>query len=38
MKHNKVLHERVLLLTVASARVPYILPAERVEFERWASA
>jgi KUP system potassium uptake protein len=33
MKHNKVLHERVLLLTVASARVPYILPAERVEFE-----
>ena len=33
MKHNKVLHERVLLLTVASARVPYILPAERAEFE-----
>lgn len=33
MKHNKVLHERVLLLTVASARVPYVLPAERVEFE-----
>ncbi len=33
MKHNKVLHERVLLLTVSSARVPYILPAERAEFE-----
>jgi KUP system potassium uptake protein len=33
MKHNKVLHERVLLLTVASARVPYVSPAERIEFE-----
>lgn len=31
IKHNKVLHERVVILTVEIAEVPYIAPAERVE-------
>ena len=33
MKHNKVLHENVLLLTVATARVPYVSDTERLVFE-----
>jgi len=31
MKHNRVLHERILLLTVATARVPYVPAAQRVD-------
>ncbi|QZH74530.1 MAG: potassium transporter Kup [Erythrobacter sp.] len=31
IKHNKVLHERVVVLTVQIADVPYIDPAERCE-------
>ncbi len=34
MKHNKVLHERVLLLHVALAEVPFVLPERRVEVEK----
>jgi len=30
IKHNKVLHERVVVLTVNIAEVPYVDPAERV--------
>ena len=33
MKHNKVLHEQVLLLTVATARVPFVSAMQRLEFE-----
>ncbi|MES2698067.1 MAG: potassium transporter Kup [Pseudomonadota bacterium] len=31
IKHNKVLHERVVVLTVAISDVPYVDPAERIE-------
>ncbi len=31
IKHNKVLHERVVVLTVQIAGVPYVDPAERFE-------
>ncbi|MEO5707168.1 MAG: potassium transporter Kup [Alteraurantiacibacter sp.] len=31
IKHNKVLHERVIVLTVAIADVPFVDPAERIE-------
>ena len=31
IKHNKVLHERVVILTVQIAGVPYVDPAERFE-------
>ena len=31
IKHNKVLHERVVVLTVAIADVPYVDPAQRFE-------
>jgi KUP system potassium uptake protein len=31
--HNKVLHQRVLLLTVDTADVPYVEPAERLQLE-----
>ncbi|RZA12032.1 MAG: potassium transporter Kup, partial [Proteobacteria bacterium] len=31
IKHNKVLHERVVVLTVHIAEVPYVDPGERVE-------
>jgi KUP system potassium uptake protein len=33
LKHNKVLHERVVLLTVKIQDVPYVQAAKRVEFE-----
>jgi len=32
LKHNKVLHERVFLLTVVTAERPYVSAAERVEY------
>jgi KUP system potassium uptake protein len=33
LKHNKVLHERVVLLTVKIEDVPYVHPSKRVQFE-----
>lgn len=36
MKHNKVLHERVVFLTVVGARVPWITDAERIAVDRFA--
>ena len=34
VKHNKVLHERVIIATVAIAKIPVVPEAERVELER----
>jgi KUP system potassium uptake protein len=31
LQHNKVLHERVILLTVVSGDVPHVPPAQRAE-------
>jgi len=31
LKHNKVLHERIIFLTVVSQEVPYVLPENRVQ-------
>lgn len=36
LKHNKVLHDQVLFLTVQSAGVPYVSPAERYTLEEVA--
>jgi KUP system potassium uptake protein len=33
LKHNKVLHERVVLLTVKIEDVPYVAPHKRIHFE-----
>ena len=33
LRHNKVLHERVFLLTVVTERVPYVTEAERASVE-----
>ncbi len=33
LKHNKVLHEQVLLLTIASAEEPHVLPEQRLRHE-----
>jgi len=33
LKHNKVLHERIVLLTVITERVPYVADAERMTLE-----
>ncbi|MFO1436238.1 MAG: potassium transporter Kup [Gammaproteobacteria bacterium] len=33
LKHNKVLHESVILLTVETERIPYVPESERIEFE-----
>ncbi len=33
LKHNKVLHERVVLLTVITERVPYVADADRMTLE-----
>ena len=33
LKHNKVLHEQVVLLTILSEEVPHVPPEERVEVE-----
>ncbi|MGE3774668.1 MAG: potassium transporter Kup, partial [Gammaproteobacteria bacterium] len=32
LKHNKVLHERVFLLTVVTAEKPYVAESERIEY------
>ena len=34
LKHNKVLHERVVLLTVTTADSPHVDPEERVRVEK----
>ncbi|HEX7693541.1 MAG TPA: potassium transporter Kup [Sphingomonas sp.] len=34
LKHNKVLHERIVLLTVKIADVPFVLQGERVKLEQ----
>ena len=33
IRHNKVLHERIVLLTVITERVPFVAEAERMELE-----
>ncbi len=33
LKHNKVLHDTVVLLTVLTEEAPYVIPEERMEFE-----
>lgn len=33
LEHNKVLHQRVLFLTVKTRQVPFVAPEERVEIE-----
>jgi KUP system potassium uptake protein len=35
IKHNKVLHERVVLLTVRTAEVPHVAPGERLRIHRY---
>jgi KUP system potassium uptake protein len=36
LKHNQVLHERVVILTIQTVEVPHVDPAERVEVEELA--
>jgi KUP system potassium uptake protein len=33
LKHNKVLHERIVLLTVVTERAPFVAEAERMKLE-----
>jgi KUP system potassium uptake protein len=33
LKHNQVLHERVVILTIQTVEVPHVEPGERVEVE-----
>ncbi len=33
LKHNKVLHERVVFLTVVTKEIPFVPPSERIEIE-----
>jgi KUP system potassium uptake protein len=35
LKHNKVLHERVVLLTIATQEVPHVDPSQRLGLERY---
>src|SRR6185503_8721780 len=37
LKHNKVLHERVILLTVRIEDVPYVIPEKRLETKDYGS-
>jgi KUP system potassium uptake protein len=37
LKHNKVLHERVILLTVRIEDVPYVVPEKRLEVRDYGS-
>ncbi len=32
LKHNKVLHDRIVLLTASTAEVPHVRPEERIQF------
>ena len=34
LEHNKVLHQRVLFLTVKTKQIPFVAPEERVEIEQ----
>ena len=34
LKHNKVLHERILFLTMVTERTPYVPPQDRIRVER----
>lgn len=34
MRHNKVLHERVVLLTIVTEEIPYVTPHERMQLAR----
>ncbi len=34
LKHNKVLHERVIILTVSTRETPYVNDAERIKLEK----
>jgi KUP system potassium uptake protein len=34
LKHNKVLHERVILLSIKTAEIPYVAEEDRVSIER----
>ncbi|EEG10089.1 low affinity potassium transporter Kup [Pseudogulbenkiania ferrooxidans] len=38
LKHNKVLHERIVLLTMQGEDVPYVAPAERVRITRLSNS
>jgi KUP system potassium uptake protein len=35
LKHNKILHQKVVLLSILSANVPKVRASERVEVEDW---
>src|SRR5689334_3417378 len=37
LKHNKVLHERIILLTVRIEDVPYVMPEKRLETKDYGS-
>ncbi|HEX8842516.1 MAG TPA: KUP/HAK/KT family potassium transporter, partial [Sphingomicrobium sp.] len=37
LKHNKVLHERIILLTVRIEDVPYVQPDKRIEYKDYGS-
>ena len=37
LKHNKVLHERIILLTVRIEDVPYVIPEKRLETKDYGS-
>jgi KUP system potassium uptake protein len=34
LRHNRVLHERVILLTVLTEEIPWVSPAQRVNLEQ----
>ena len=34
VKHNQILHQRVVLLTIATAETPHVAPEQRVQVER----
>ena len=36
VKHNKVLHERIVLLTVRTADVPYVAPDQQLQLTQFA--
>ena len=38
LKHNKVLHERVILLTVRIEDVPYVVPEKRLETKEYGAS
>ena len=33
LKHNKMLHERIVILTVTTFDIPYVKPKDRIQFE-----